>query len=38
VDSGIVMLLLFSLLPIFFTVLYYDLRTRHDGPLVYLED
>jgi len=38
VDSGIVMLVLFSLLPIFFTVLYYDLRTRHDGPLVYLED
>ncbi len=35
---SIVLLLLFSLVPIFATVFYYDLRTRHDGPLVYLED
>lgn len=38
IDTGIAMLGLFSLAPIFFTVLYYDLRTRHDGPLVYLEE
>ncbi|HET6400040.1 MAG TPA: hypothetical protein VFH95_01445 [Candidatus Kapabacteria bacterium] len=38
IESGIAMLALFSFLPMFFTVLYYDLRTRHDGPLVYLED
>ncbi len=38
IESGIAMLALFSMLPLFFTVLYYDLRTRHDGPLVYLED
>ena len=38
IDTGIAVLALFSLAPIFFTVLYYDLRTRHDGPLVYLEE
>ena len=38
IESSIAMLLLFSLIPVFATVLYYDLRTRHDGPLVYLED
>ena len=37
VEMGIAALILFSLVPIFLTVLYYDLRTRHDGPLVYLE-
>ena len=36
--SGIAMLVLFSVVPIFGTVLYYDLRTRRDGPLVYLEE
>lgn len=29
--------LLGPFLPVFFTVLYYDLRTRHDGPLVYID-
>ncbi|HZK77124.1 MAG TPA: hypothetical protein VFD13_09465 [Candidatus Kapabacteria bacterium] len=38
IDTGIAVLTLFSLAPIFFTVFYYDLRTRHDGPLVYLEE
>lgn len=38
IESSIAMLLVFSLIPVFATVLYYDLRTRHDGPLVYLEE
>lgn len=37
IEMSIGALILFSLLPIFLTVLYYDLRTRHDGPLVYLD-
>ena len=35
---GIPFLVLFSFLPIFTTVFYYDLRTRREGPLVYLEE
>jgi hypothetical protein len=35
---SVVMLVIFALLPAFATILYYDLRTRHDGPLVYLDD
>jgi hypothetical protein len=37
-ESAIALLLLFGLMPIFGTVLYYDLRTRHDGPLVYVDE
>ncbi len=37
IETSIGILILFSLIPIFGTVLYYELRTRHDGPLVYLE-
>jgi hypothetical protein len=35
---GILFIPVFALLPIFATVFYYDLRTRHEGPLVYLEE
>jgi hypothetical protein len=37
-EMSITLLILYALLPIFGTVLYYDLRTRHDGPLVYVEE
>lgn len=37
-EITVVSLLFFGLMPIFSTVLYYDLRTRHDGPLVYLPE
>ena len=36
--ASAVMLIVFALVPAFATVLYYDLRTRHDGPLVYLDE
>ena len=38
VEMGITLLILYALLPIFGTVLYYDLRTRHDGQLMYVEE
>jgi hypothetical protein len=38
VEASIMLLILYALLPIFGTVLYYDLRTRHDGPLVYVDE
>lgn len=37
-ESAVLLLMLFGLIPIFGTVLYYDLRTRHDGPLVYVDE
>jgi hypothetical protein len=37
-EVTLIALLLFGLLFVFATVLYYDLRTRRDGPLVYLEE
>jgi len=37
-EISLFLLFLFFSLPSFLTVLYYDLRTRHDGPLVYVED
>jgi hypothetical protein len=37
-EITVVLLLFFGLMPIFSTVVYYDLRTRHDGPLVYVDD
>ena len=36
--AGIPFFILFALVPIFATVFYYDLRTRRDGPLVYLDE
>ncbi len=33
-----VLFFLFGSIPIFGTVLYYDLRTRHDGPLMYVDE
>jgi hypothetical protein len=35
---GILFIPIFALLPVFATVFYYDLRTRREGPLVYLEE
>jgi hypothetical protein len=37
-EMTIELLILFSVMPIFVTVLYYDLRTRNDGPLVYVDE
>jgi len=37
-ELAVIALLFFGLLFVFSTVLYYDLRTRRDGPLVYLGD
>jgi hypothetical protein len=37
-ELAIISLLFFGLLFVFSTVLYYDLRTRRDGPLAYLEE
>ncbi len=37
-EISFTLLIFFGLLPVFGTVLYYDLRTRHDGPLVYLDE
>jgi len=36
--ASVIMLVVFALLPAFGTILYYDLRTRLDGPLVYLDE
>lgn len=38
IELSIVMLIVLGLLPVFGTVLYYDLRTRKDGPLMYLDE
>ncbi len=38
IEWSVVVLLLFSFLTTAGTVLYYDLRTRHDGPLVYVDE
>jgi hypothetical protein len=35
---SVLMLVVLVLLPAFGTILYYDLRTRRDGPLVYLDE
>ncbi len=37
-EVTVLMLIIYGLSPIFCTVLYYDLRTRHDGPLVYVDE
>jgi glycerophosphoryl diester phosphodiesterase family protein len=37
-EMSFMLLIFYSLLSIFGTVLYYDLRTRHDGPLVYVDE
>ena len=37
-EMTIELLILFGVVPIFMMVLYYDLRTRHDGPLVYVDE
>ena len=37
-EITVVLLILFGLMPIFSTVLYYDLRTRCDGPLMYVDE
>ncbi len=37
-EMSVSLLVVFGVLPIFGTVLYYDLRTRRDGPLVYVDE
>ncbi len=37
-EMSIATLILLPLVPVFLTVFYYDLRTRRDGPLMYLEE
>ncbi len=37
-EMTVALLILFGVTPIFSTVLYYDLRTRRDGPLMYVDE